>query len=213
MAEKLKLCIVDDHKLFRSGLRLILQEMPEVEAVYDVEDGKQFIDLLHKESFDLVLMDINMPVMDGVEATRQALIYQPSLPVLVLSMHTETAYYEKMVELGVKGFLLKNAGAGELENAVRIVASGGTYFSQELLLNVIQENRATQDDDVAVLSPREQEVLQLLAAGMSNVEIAENLFISQRTVDRHRANLLDKTACKNAVCLVVYAVKHGLVEI
>ncbi|MBN2213419.1 MAG: response regulator transcription factor [Bacteroidales bacterium] len=208
--ETYKIIIVDDHQLFRNGLRFILNELKNVEVVGEASNGQEFLDLLEYVIPDLVLMDINMPVMNGVDASKIALEKQPELNILVLSMYGETEYYNTMIDIGVKGFILKDIDNKELEDAINKVISGGTYFSQELLLNLIKNK--TFDENI-VLTKREKEVLELICKGYSNQQISEQLFISQRTVERHRSSLLLKTDSKNSISLVIFAIKHKLISI
>lgn len=207
--------IVDDHSLFRNGLRILLTASGQFNVIGEAENGKEFIELLDHLTPDIVLMDIDMPVLDGIEATRLALKKTPSLKVISLSMFGEEEYYYKMIEAGVKGFLLKNSDINEVRSAIQTVAQGGKYFSQELLYNVVKNIRSTAKDieTTETLSEREIEVLIQICKGLSNNEIAENLHISKRTVDKHRANLLDKTNSKNTAHLVMYAIKHKLIDI
>jgi DNA-binding NarL/FixJ family response regulator len=208
--EKHKVIIVDDHQLFRNGLKFILNEISNVKVVGEASNGQEFLDLLEYEIPDLVLMDINMPVMNGVTAAKIALEKYPELNILVLSMYGETEYYNTMIDIGVKGFILKDVDNKELEDSINKVISGGTYFSQELLLNLIKNK--TFDENIT-LTKREKEVLELICKGYSNQQISDQLFISQRTVERHRSSLLLKTDSKNSISLVVFAIKHKLISI
>lgn len=210
---KQKTIIVDDHKLFRNGLRLILREIENIEVISEASNGREFLNQIEVLEPDLVLMDINMPGINGIEATREAMKKYPNLKIVALSMFGEPEYYEEMVDAGVKGFLLKNSDSTELENALQMVIDGKSYFSQELLLNIINRKNEPEAQHLHQLSKRETEVLNLMCKGFSNAEIADALFISQRTVDRHKANLMSKTECKNSISLVMYAVKHNLVKI
>jgi len=206
--------IVDDHKMFRSGLRFLLNNVPNIKVIGEASNGTEFLQIAEKEPIDIALMDINMPEMNGIEATKIAMEKFSDLKVIVLSMHGEEEYYDQMLDAGVKGFLLKNSGADELIQALEAVMAGKSYFSQELLVNILDQKRQQELNTNAVkLSNRELEVLKLICDGYSNAEIAEALFISQRTVDRHRSNLLSKTACKNSTSLVMYAVKNRIIEI
>jgi DNA-binding NarL/FixJ family response regulator len=205
-----RIFIVDDHQLFRNGLKFILNERDDMEVVGEASNGKEFLDLLDFANPDIVLMDISMPVLDGIEATRRALEKQPGLKVLVLSMFSESEYYDSMIDMGVKGFVLKNADNEELYQAIRKVLNGGSHFSQELLLSIIR--RKTPENKI-LLTGREKDVLDLICKGLSNQQIAEKLIISQRTVERHRANLLAKTDSKNSVSLVVYAIRNRLITL
>ncbi|MBN1116756.1 MAG: response regulator transcription factor [Bacteroidales bacterium] len=207
---KIQVALVDDHQLFRSGINFIISDTEDIEVAFEASNGQEFLNFLSQYQPDVVLMDINMPVMDGVEATRRGIEQFPDLKVLVLSMFGEVDYYNTMIDIGVKGFILKDIDNDELLEAIRKVNKGGSYFSQELLLQLIK-NKPT--DDQIELTRREKEVLELICLGYSNQEISEKLFISQRTVERHRSSLLFKTNSKNSVSLVVYAIKNGLVKI
>lgn len=212
--KQIKIIIVDDHKIFRQGLKFIMDDVEEMEVVAEAENGKEFLTIIENQSVDIVLMDINMPEMNGVEATKLALSMKPDLKVVVLSMQGDEEYYDLMVEAGVKGFLLKSSDAEELINAVKIVDMGGTYFSQELLLHILEEKKHKHNPtELLHLTEREMEVLKLICEGYNNLQIAEKLFISNRTVERHRANLLSKTNCPNSIAMVMYAIKNNIITI
>jgi DNA-binding NarL/FixJ family response regulator len=200
--------IVDDHKLFRSGLKYILEESGLYQVMAEASNGAEFLDLLRDISPDLVILDINMPVMNGIEASKKAITLYPGLSILILSMHSESEYYTTLLETGVRGFVLKDADNEEFFMAIQKVLRGGTYFSQELLLNIIRKESHT---NTVKLSRREREVLELLSKGHSNQEISVFLNISQRTVERHRTILLEKTGSRNSVSLIVYAIKNKLI--
>ncbi len=212
--EKIRIIIADDHQLFRNGLKLLLNSFTEFEVTGEASNGDEFLRLLHTIPVDIALMDISMPEMDGIEATRKGLKIKPSLNIIALSMYGEDEYYYKMVDAGAKGFLLKDSDISEVREAIITVMKGGSYFSQELLYNVIQKIKMReQETKSAVLSKREKEILLKICEGMSNQEIAETLFISKRTVDKHRANLLGKTNSKNTASLILYAIRNKLIEI
>lgn len=216
--ERYKIILVDDHTLFRNGLKGLLNRYPECEVVGEASDGMEFLELLEKTPCDIVLLDIDMPRMNGIEAVQRALARYPELKVVTLSMHGDEEYYFRMVEAGIKGFLLKNSEIDEVRAAVTAAGSGGSYFSQELLRSLVGSLKSstpgqTADQDTETLSERETEVLLGICKGLSNQEIADELFISKRTVDKHRANILDKTGCRNTANLVVYAIKNSLVKI
>lgn len=208
--KKIQVALVDDHQLFRSGISFIIDDTEDIEVAFEASNGQEFLNYLMEYQPDVVLMDINMPVMDGVEATRSALEKFPELKVLILSMFGEIDYYNTMIDIGVKGFILKDIDNEELIDAIRKVDKGGSYFSQELLLQLIKNK---PEDEQVELTKREKEVLELICLGYSNQEISEKLFISQRTVERHRSSLLFKTDSKNSVSLVVFAIKNGMVKI
>ncbi|MGC8824104.1 MAG: response regulator [Bacteroidales bacterium] len=207
---KTQLFIVDDHKLFRDGLKFILQESGDIEVVGEASDGKEFLELLNYIVPDIVLMDISMPGMNGVEASKIALEKYPDLKILVLSMFGDDAYYNSMIEIGVKGFILKDCDANELKDAIKSVLSGKNYFSQELLLKLIRDKHAAPS---IKLSRREREVLEYICKGYSTMQISEILHISHRTVERHRASLLEKTNSSNSISLAIFAIKNNLVHL
>jgi DNA-binding NarL/FixJ family response regulator len=213
--DDIKIVIVDDHSLFRNGMKLLLTNAGNFSIIAEASNGKEFIELLNTTIPDIVLMDIDMPEMDGIEATTKALEIFPDLKIIGLSMYGEEEYYYKMIEAGVSGFLLKNSDINEVKTAITSVFDGGKYFSQELLYNVVRNIKTSQTNQEVVenLSDREVEVLKQICVGLSNHEIAENLHISKRTVDKHRANLLDKTNSKNTAHLVMYAIKNKLIDI
>jgi len=212
---KRKIIIVDDHTLFRNGLRILLNNMEDYQVIAEAANGKQFLDLLETQLPDLVLLDINMPVMDGIEAATIAHEKYPKLKIITLSMYGEEDYYYKMVNAGVKGFVLKNSDIKEVKTALDVVYDGGSFFSSELLQNLVNSLKSSPKSKEfhAELSEREMEILILICQGLSNQEIGDKLFISKRTVDKHRANILEKSESKNTAQLVVYAIKNRLVEL
>ncbi len=212
---KIKITLVDDHALFRNGLKILLDANPDFTVIGEAENGKVFIENLEKNIPDIVLMDISMPEMDGVEATQIAVEKFPDIKIIALSMFGEEDYYYKMINAGAKGFLLKNSEINEVVEAVNQVMSGNSYFSQELLYNVIKNFKPHKEHVIeeASLSKRELQVLEEICKGLSNQEIADILFISKRTVDKHRANLLSKTNSKNTANLIMYAIKNKLISI
>jgi DNA-binding NarL/FixJ family response regulator len=212
--EKIRIIIADDHQLFRNGLKILLNAIPEFEVTGEASNGEEFLKILRNNKAEIALMDINMPVMDGIEATRKGLKLCPEIDIIALSMYGEEEYYNKMVDAGVKGFVLKDSDISEVKEAILTVRKGGSYFSQELLYHVIQKIKHRENESKSAnLSKREKEILLKICEGLSNQEIAENLFISKRTVDKHRANLLGKTNSKNTASLILFAIKNKLIEI
>lgn len=217
MAEKeIKIALVDDHTLFRTGLRGLLSTREDFNVVADFGSGVEFLKHLPELDVDVVFMDIAMPDMDGAETTQRALKLKPDMRVITLSMFGDDHYYSLMVQCGASGFLLKDSDIEEVYAAVDAVMAGDNYFSSvlygSLTRNLSRKERAQVNDEDS-LSEREIEILVEVCAGLSNQEIADKLFISKRTVDKHRANILEKTGCKNTANLVVYAIKNRLVEI
>jgi len=212
---KRKIIIVDDHTLFRNGLRILLNNLENYRVIGEAANGRQFLNLLETEVPDLVLLDINMPVMDGIEAATIAHEKYPDLKIITLSMYGEEDYYYKMVNAGVKGFVLKNSDIKEVKTALDVVYDGGSFFSSELLQNLVNslKSSAKSKETHNELSEREMEILILICQGLSNQEIGDKLFISKRTVDKHRANILEKSDSKNTAQLVVYAIRNRLVEL
>jgi DNA-binding NarL/FixJ family response regulator len=212
--DKIRIIIADDHQLFRNGLKILLNAFQEFEVTGEASNGEEFLRIIKNTPADVVLMDINMPEMDGIEATRKGIRINPDLDIIALSMYGEEEYYYKMVDAGAKGFLLKDSDISEVREAIVTVRKGGSYFSQELLYHVIQKiKHREQENKSANLSKREKEILIKICEGLSNQEIAETLFISKRTVDKHRANLLGKTNSKNTASLILFAIRNKLIEI
>ncbi len=206
----IRVAIVDDHKILRNGLKVLLATMDHVEVLFEASNGQEFLDFLNTTIPDLVIMDINMPVMSGDEAIRQAKKLYPKLKCVVLSMNNEEQYFKIMNDLNVDGYIIKESDYDELEHAINTVMKGGKYFSQQLLLNLMN-NRS---DRIQVsLTDREREVLHFLCRGFNAAEIADRLFISPRTVEKHRSDLLLRTGSVNSISLVVFAIKNGLVAL
>lgn len=212
--EKLSVFLVDDHKLFREGLKLLLSGLECVGEIYEASSGKEFLNSLGNKFPDIVFMDIEMPDMDGIETTQKTLALSPDIKIIALSMYGEEAYYSKMIEAGVQGFLLKDSDIQEVESAILLVAAGKSYFSQDILFKILQKGSTKKSvSRSSELTEREKEVLYLICKGLSNQEIANALLLSKRTIDKHRENLLLKTESNNTASLVIYAIKHGIIEI
>ena len=206
--------MVDDHSLFRDGLKTLINNFGNYEVVAEASNGVEFLELLDYITPDIVLLDISMPVMDGLTAISLALEKQPQLKIIVLSMYGEEEYYHKMSNAGAKGFLLKDSTIDEVQAALDAVYHGKQYFSQELLMNIVSMRQYSNNESFPIeLSEREQEVLILISSGMSNSDIADTLFISKRTVEKHRANLLEKTGCNNTASLVMWAIRNKIVKL
>ena len=210
----MKILLVDDHTLFRNGLKMLLDTLAGYEVTGEASNGKEFLDMICKNHYDIVFLDIEMPEINGIEAAKRAIEINPELKIITLSMYGDEEYYDQMVEAGAKGFLLKNTNLQEVKTAIDTVMDGGNYFSQELMQNLLRNYRLTKEQKgtESELSEREVEILLLISEGLSNQEIGDRLFISKRTVEKHRANILDKTNCKNTAGLIMFAIKNQLIE-
>lgn len=212
-----KIIIVDDHSLFREGIKLLIDNEQLGCVVAEAENGKTFLDLLDQHQPDLVIMDIEMPVMNGLEAIKQGLKRQPKIKFLVLTMLNEKANYTEIIYAGAMGFVLKTAGKKEFERAINTIMAGESYFSPEMLrqmlLNTQKENEQEEPERANSFTQREQEVLNHLCTGLSVSEIAEKIFLSVKTIEAHRATLLRKTNTRNTINLVLHAIKNKLVDI
>ncbi|MFH1000659.1 MAG: response regulator transcription factor [Bacteroidota bacterium] len=219
MNSKYKIILVDDHKMFREGLRFLLSRTKTIEIIGEADNGRQLINMLETMTPDVVLMDINMPEMDGIEAT--SIIHEqfPGIKIIALSMNGDEVYYYKMIQAGANGFVLKKAGSEELEEAIVSVMNGQDYFSAELMKNIIMNLGTGKKENTQKLSifdaftPRETEVLHLICNGFSSKEIGDKLFISARTVEGHKARVMEKMGAKNTSSLIILAIKNKLIDI
>lgn len=212
--------IADDHVLFRKGLITILELDDDIEVVYDADNGQELIDKVNTQPPDVILMDLKMPVMDGMEATKLIKEKHPEVKILILSMYDEEKFIIHCLELGANGYLLKNTDPDELVDAIGTVMSKDFYFNNHIstvmLKGLNQKMRVKskpQFGNHVELTKREMEILELICKELTTPEMAEKLFISNRTVEGHRKNLLEKTGAKNTAGLVVFALKNELVEI
>ncbi|MEQ8905200.1 response regulator transcription factor [Ekhidna sp.] len=209
------LLLVDDHQIIRDGIRFYFEGDEEFAIKDEAENGLEALELLKDNEYDIILTDINMPKMDGLEFMKSLKENYPDQKVLVLSMYNEAGYINKMIALGANGYVLKKSDKGELVSAIKKVLDGQDHYSDEVYKTIIgniagrkPKERLTLE---AELSDREKEVLVLIANEYTNQEIADKLFISIRTVETHKRNLLEKTGCKNVAGLVMYAVERNLV--
>jgi DNA-binding NarL/FixJ family response regulator len=217
--EPIKVIIADDHKIIRVGLRGLLEHEDDITVSGEAENAEEVLKVLETNPAEVVLMDIDLGETDGITTTRKIKELYPAIHVLGLTMHEEPDYIIKMLEAGASGYLLKNAGREELLTAIHTVAKGDSYFSQKVSTTLLQAITKQKEAPPAQkkpigptpLSDREIEVLSLIAQEFSNGEIAEKLFISIRTVDTHRRNLLEKLQVKNTVGLVKYAIEKGII--
>ena len=211
--KNLNILLVDDHQIIIDGLRLLINNVDGMHIVGDANNGKEAIDLLKILDVDVVLMDIDMPVMNGLDATKSIKSGSNKTKVLMLSMHCESGMVKELIEIGADGYLLKNASKEELIEAITKVSRGEQYFSTDVTLSLLQTNKSKVKTKLEVdLTNRELEILKLIADGFSNKEIGEQLFISHRTVDTHRTNLMKKLDVNNIAGLVSFAIKNGIVN-
>ncbi len=210
----IRVLLVDDHRIITDGLQVLLGPVPDVECVGVAANGEEALFSLAHVPAHVVLMDLDMPVMDGVEATERIRREYPGTKVVVLSMHEESAMVKKLMEIGADGYLVKNCGRDELLLAIRSVHAGHQHFGSALLEGLLDQKKeaAAQSSLLKDLSEREVEVLAALAEGLTNKDIGERLFISPRTVDTHRTNLMKKLETHNVAGLVRIAIKAGLVR-
>ncbi|MAT97343.1 MAG: DNA-binding response regulator [Anaerolineaceae bacterium] len=215
---KIKLILADDHAVVRSGLRMLLQAQPDMEIVGEAESGVQALAQVRSLQPDVILMDIQMPGMNGIEATRQIKEAYADTAVLALTMHEDDQYFFEMLQAGASGYLPKRAAPDELVRAIRTVSRGEVFLYPSLATRLVQSyvGGDAGEDSVALVSdltPREKEVLVLIAEGLTNPEIADQLVISVKTVDRHRENIMRKLNLHSRIELVKYALRHGLIAL
>ncbi|MBI5539074.1 MAG: response regulator transcription factor [Bacteroidia bacterium] len=213
METKIRIAIVDDHELLRKGLLLQLEEIKNIKIISEFENGQEFVDSLEKIEVDLVFMDIDMPVLNGIEATRQAIQKYSLLKVIALTRENDIESFQNMLDAGAQGFLLKNIKKDTLARAIDAVMKGNNYYSEEMLEILTRNFLNPKKDNQIILSNREKEILNLICQGLQSAEIGKKLFISHRTVDGHRANIMEKLEVKNTVGLILYAIKNNLVEL
>jgi two-component system, NarL family, nitrate/nitrite response regulator NarL len=211
----IRIIIADDHRIVLDGLKALFDDVPDMECIATAGDGKRALDLCQNMTPDIVLMDIDMPVMNGIEATRQLKKDNPTIKVITLTQHSEKGMIQRLMECGSDGYLLKNIDQEELVMAIRKVINGKKYFSSEVAASLLSSGPSLGGDGVeaaAQMSARETEILKLVASGLSSKEIGEKLFISPRTVDTHRNNLMQKLDIHNIAGLIRFAFKNGYVE-
>ena len=216
--EKVKVLLADDHQMFLDGLASLLSQVKDVEVIATVNSGREALECLSKQSPHLAILDIRMPDMDGLQTTQKIKENYPEVKILGLTMENDLQLVTGMLEAGASGYILKNTGKAELELAIRQVMKGEPYLSQsisnQLAQNLIRnfKQKEEQHDALSSLTERELEILKLIALEHSNTEIADLLFISPKTVETHRKNLMRKIEVKNSLGVYKFAVKHQLLE-
>lgn len=217
MKDQLNLLIVDDHKIFRDGLKLLLSQFPFIDTIHEASNGQEFLDMVGDIQPDLIMMDINMPIIGGIEATRLALKRQPDLKIIVLTTFHDEDFIEQMMIAGVEGYMLKRSTPEEFEMAMNRVASGGNYFSDEIVRTVASKLSKIREESMArmsrpIFTDREMEILTLLCKGLNNDQVSEIIHISPKTIEKHKSNLFQKTDSNNTINLILYAFRNGLVK-
>ncbi len=210
----IKVLVVDDHSLIREGIKNSLFGQESIHIIGEANDGKGALSFLSENLVDVVLMDISMPSMDGITATKQIVDNFPKVNVIILTMHHEISIIQEALKAGALGYLLKTTSKNELSESIIQVANNGTYFSSDIsekIMNQLIKGKIESNNSIK-LTKRETEILKLISEEFSNHEIAEKLFISQRTVDTHRRNLIQKLQVKNTAGLVRFAFKNKIID-
>jgi two-component system response regulator NreC len=212
MKRKIRVLLADDHTMVRQGFRLILTSQDDIEVVGETGNGRECVELARTLRPDVVVMDVTMPELNGIEATRRIREISPYMRVLALSVHRDSVYVREMIRAGAEGYLLKESADTDLLDAVRLVAAGHSYLSPEVSGAILQDYRKHATNPLDLLSAREREVLQLAAEGKTNKEIAAMLNLSVHTVDGHRSRIMDKLNLHSIGELVRFAVRNGLID-
>lgn len=215
----IRIVIVEDLPMILEGIKLLINKVADFEIVGEYKNGKEFIDDVKLIDADIILTDIDMPVMDGIAATKLAISLRPELKIIALSMYNDRKFYYEMITAGAKGFVLKQAPSKDLEYAIREVYNGENYFSPDLLRTVIIEMQGIEKEllrekkELLKLTERETELLNLLCQGLTNQELANKLFVSLRTIETAKSRLMEKTNTKNNAGLIIWAIKNKIVTI
>lgn len=211
----MRLLLVDDHKLMRQGLRSLLEPQPDLEVLEEADDGASALRICQSLKPDIVLMDIALPDMNGIEATRRIKETCPGTKVIGLSVHRDRQYVEGMLKAGASGYMPKDSGLGELLNAITAVSQGHTYLSPQVTATLVKdyiqgEGQQQQQKPPTPLSHREKEVLQLLSKGMTRSQIADALHLSPRTVETHRRRIMEKLDLSSTAALIKFSIREGI---
>jgi two-component system response regulator NreC len=210
--KRIRILLVDDHAVVRQGFKMILTAQSDMEIVGEAGNGREAVEQAEQLKPDIVIMDVAMPELNGIEATRRLAASTPHARVIALSMHKDSVYVREILRAGARGYLLKDSGAGDLVSAIRAVASGESYLSPAVSNAVLDDYRKHVTNPIDLLSSREREVLQMLAEGKTNKEIAVVLNLSVYTVDAHRGRIMEKLNVHSINELVRFAVRNGLID-
>jgi DNA-binding NarL/FixJ family response regulator len=210
--KRIRILLADDHAVVRQGFKMILAAQPDMEIVGEAANGREAVELAEQLRPDVVVMDVSMPELNGIEATRRLASSVPHARVVALSMHKDSVYVREILRAGARGYLLKDSGAADLVAAIRAVASGESYLSPAVSNAVLDDYRRIATNPIDLLTSREREVLQMLAEGKTNKEIANVLNLSVYTVEAHRGRIMEKLNLHSIGELVRFAVRNGLIE-
>jgi len=207
----IKILLADDHQMIREGLSALLSDAEDIQIVGTASNGKEVLEYLKSSETDLILMDINMPQLDGIQTTKKIKKQYPKVKVLILSMHNKEGYIKNAIEVGAKGYILKNTGKKELLLAIDRIMEGNTYFSQEVTETLVSNIRVGHSEGIS-LSKKEKDILELLSDGFTTAEISEKLVASQHTIETYRRNLLLKFDARNVSELIKISMKEGFIS-
>ena len=210
--KRIRILLADDHAVVRQGFKMILDAQPDMEIVGEAANGREVLALAEEVRPDVVVMDVAMPELNGIEATRRLAASMPHARVLALSMHKDSVYVREILRAGARGYVLKESGAGDLVKAVRAVAAGEGYLSPAVSNAVLDDYRRHVTNPIDLLTTREREVLQMLAEGKTNKEIAAVLDLSVYTIEAHRGRIMEKLNLHSINELVRFAVRNGLID-
>lgn len=214
---KYNIILADDHEIFLDSLSALVSPEENLEIIHKAQNGKELLELVKENQPDLCIVDMDMPEMNGLQASESLLRIYPDLKILILTMHKEKSLIKKMMSLGIKGYLLKTCDKEEFIFAINQILKDKTYFSDEVIETIVKddayENKGSPDlSKIATLSDREKEIIQLLCSGLNNKQIADKLFVSHKTIDNHRTNIMRKIDVHNIVGLIRFCLKHGLAD-
>lgn len=212
----IRVMLADDHKIVRDGIKLMLDSQAGIDLISEAETGTEVLSLLKDELVDIIVMDINMPELDGIQATKAVKETYPDVKILALTMSNDELHIRQMIQAGASGYIMKSAGRSELKDAIFTIMDGRHYFStdatQSIMMDLVKGKGKSSNPDPIHITDRELEILELIVQEHTNQEIAKKLYISSRTVDAHRRNLLQKTGARNTAGLVKYAFQNNIIS-
>ena len=215
--KRIKVVIADDHQIVLDGLKAIINDQEEFELIADVSNGKLALEIVENIDIDVVMLDIDMPVMNGIEDTKLIKSVKPEVKILILSMHHEKNLIKNLIKCGVDGYILKNTDKNELIKAINTIHNGDKYFDEDVKASLdnndhLEKSKFLKEDGLCELTTREIEILKLIAEGNSNKQIGDKIYISHRTVDTHRTNIMKKLGVNNIAGIIRFAIHKGIVS-